>query len=339
MSTHTHRYPHPSSSSSALRGAALGPSTHRAYSRNLDNFLHHTRLPLRHLLQQPSSRIDARLSDYFEHDFRHRGSYHNACHALFGLIFQCPRLRTRLGESRLRLRGWRRLIKHRSHPPITWELAVLFATVMGKWGRHAEAVGVLLSFHCYLRVGELTRLRYSDVVMPGDARTGSAHRSMALRLAVTKTGANQWVSIDSKQVAAVLRRYLASFPFLADSEVFPFSPSSFRNLLHQVSSSLGLGHVPYVPHSFRHGGATRDFLMGRSIEQIMFRGRWVSMESARRYIQTSRALLIMLDIPQQLADAGSFLASRIDTVLVFFRDSVAVQTRAASVRRVRFALA
>jgi integrase len=328
---------------SSLRDAALAPSTHRAYNRNLDNFLHFTRLTLPHLLQLPSIQIDQRLSAYFEHDFQSKGSYNNACHTLFGLIFHCPRLKTKLGESRLRLRGWRRLVRCKSHPPITWELAVLFATVLAKWGHHAEAVGTLLSFDCYLRVSELTKLRYSDVVMPGDPRTGSAHRTMALRLAVTKTGLNQWVSLGRERVTKALLFYLNAFPFLSDSLVFPFTPSSFRSLLRAVSSSLGLGHIPYVPHSFRHGGATCDYLRGATIEQIMFRGRWVAMESARRYIQTSRALLIMLDIPAELNQAGLVLAPRIADMLHFLMESVPLRrSRLATAprrirRRVRFA--
>ena len=320
----------------SLRDAALVDSTRAAYKRNLDKFLRFTRLSLPQLLSLPSAYIDARLSTYFEHDFRSKGSYSNASHTLFGLIFQCPRLKHKLGEARLRLRGWKRLVQHRSHPPLTWELTVVFATLLAKWGRHAEAVATLLAFDCYLRVSEIVGLRYSDVVMPGDPRTGSAHTGMALRLAVTKTGPNQWVSLRRNSVAQLLLAYLRAFPFLASSRVFPFSAASFRAMLHQVADSLGLGHIPYVPHSLRHGGATCDYLLGSTIEQIMFRGRWVSMESARRYIQTARALLIVLDIPRELHDAGLRIAPQVDTVVSFLLDAVPAHRPVATGRRVRF---
>lgn len=309
-------------SANTLRDAALRPSTHRAYSNNVNKFLRYTRLSLPKLLQRPPSEIDARLAQYFEAQFAARGSYHNANHALFGLIFRCPRLKAELGEARLRLRGWRRLIKDRPHPPITWELAVLFAVTMAKWGRHAEAMGTLLSFDCYLRVGELTRLRYSDVAMPNDPRMGSAHVNMALRLAVTKTGANQWVALGDATVARLFRLYLTTFPFMAGDLVFPFSPSSFRGLLRQVAGLLGLGDIPYVPHSFRHGGATRDFLRGATIEQIMFRGRWESMKSAKRYVQTARALLMLLDIPDRAHGLGSVLSRDLEAVIGLLWESV-----------------
>ena len=160
---------------------------------------------------------------------------------------------------------------------------------------------------------------------------------MALRLGVTKTGRNQWVSLANQHVAAVLRHYLLAFPFMSDDRIFPFSPSAFRSLLHEVSGSVGLGHIPYVPHSFRHGGATCDFLRGRTINDIMFRGRWMALESAARYIQTARALLILQRIPPHLNQYGLALSPHITSVMQQLLDGVRSAANLASpgVRRIR----
>jgi len=302
-------------SSSTLRDAALSKATLLSYTNNLNKFLTHTRLPFLKLIKLSSTLIDQRLSQYIDNLFARNGSYDYASQTMFGLIFHCPRLRHQLGESRLRLRGWKRLKQHKSHPPITWELTIVFATTMAKWGRHAEAVATLLAFDCFLRVGELTRIRYHDVVMPHDPRMGSAHTGMVVRLARAKTGLNQSVSLENVQVQRVLHQYLLAHPFLDSDLIFPFTPSSFRALIKDISTSLGLGSISYVPHSFRHGGATHSHQRGATIEQIMYRGRWVALESARRYIQTARALLIMLTIPSNLNDIGRLLAPHIDVVL------------------------
>ena len=302
-------------SSSTLRDAALSKATLLSYKNNLNKFLIHTRLTFSQLKQLSSTLIDQRLSEYIDTLFARQGSYDYASQTVFGLIFRCPHLRHQLGESRLRLRGWKRLKQHKSHPPITWELTIVFATTMAKWGRHAEAVATLLAFDCFLRVGEVTRLRYHDVVMPHDPRMGSAHTGMVVRLARAKTGLNQSVSLESVHVQRALHQYLLAHPFLDNDLIFPFTPSSFRTLIKDVSTSLGLGSIPYVPHSFRHGGATHSHQRGATIEQIMYRGRWVALESARRYIQTARALLIMLTIPSHLNDIGRLLAPHIDVVL------------------------
>jgi hypothetical protein len=58
----------------------------------------------------------------------------------------------------------------------------------------------------------------------------------------------------------------------------------------------------------------------------MFHGRWKSMESARRYIQTGRALLVSLDLPAALHQTGSELAS----VLVPVLQSLTVSAAPAS---------
>lgn len=322
MSSPPSDYVYYDTSISELRDAALAPSTLRAYNLNLNKFLHFTRLSLSKLILLAPAIIDQRLAEYIDDSFAKRGSYDYACQALFGLVYRHPPLRLHLGESRMRLRGWKKLKHHHSHPPITYELTVVFAATMSKWGRHAEAVATLLAFDCFLRVGELTRLQYHDVVMPNDPRLGSASYRMAVRLAKAKTGLNQSVELSNKQIESVLHSYLLSRPFLEHNHIFPFTPASFRTLIRQVADSLGLGDIPYVPHSFRHGGATYAHLRGSTIEQIMYRGRWLSLESARRYIQTARALLIMLTIPERLNDVGTALAPHVDTMMQLLMNSV-----------------
>lgn len=304
-----------SSQASFLKLAALRPATLRTYDKNLILFLQYIQLSLQQLLSLPVSRIDQFFSQYLDYQYSIHGSYDSASHAFHSLIFRCPSLRHQLNESRLRLRGWNHLKRSSSHPPITWEFTVGFAVTMAKWGYYPHGVAALLAFDCYLRVGELTRIRYCDVVQPFDPRVGSAHTTMAVRLPVTKTGRNQWVSIQRSSVGLVLLQYLRSKSFRATDLIFPFSPARFRQLIHSVASSLGVGHIPYVPHSFRHGGATSDYLAGCTIEQIMFHGRWKSMESARRYIQAGRALLVSFDVPLSLHATGSVLAPALASVV------------------------
>jgi integrase len=311
-------------SSSRLRDAALAPTTHASYTKNLNKFLIFTRLSLPELMLLSPTIIDQRMAEYIDDLFSQRGSYEYACQAVFGLIYRHPPIKLYLGESRMRLRGWKRLKTGKSHPPITWELVCVFSATMAKWGRHAEAVATLVAFDCFLRVGEMTRIQYRDVAMPNDPRMGGIHAQMVLRLALTKTGINQSVSIENSIVRDALQGYLLAYPFMDKDRIFPFSPSSFRQTIREVSDSLGLSHIPFVPHSFRHGGATHYFFKGSSIEDIMFRGRWVALESTRRYITTARALLIMNTIPSHLHDIGRTLGPKMLDVLLTLMESVPV---------------
>jgi integrase len=307
---------------SVLRDAAIAPSTYRAYDLNLNKLLTHTRLSLIQLLSLSPAGIDVLLSEYLDHQHSIGGSYEYANQTLHGLVYRAPGLKPPLlAESRMRLRGWARLKRSSSHPPITWELSVVFAVAMATASAYAEAVGLLVSFDCYLRVGELTRITLVDVAMPNDPRNGSSDSSMAFRLAHTKTGPNQRVSMQNPLVMRILQQYLRTRTpaFLPADRIFPFSSQRLRSLMRTVAAALGVGAIPYVPHSLRHGGATHDYLRGASMPDIMKRGRWKSLESASRYIQQGGAMLLTYDVAQELHLAGQALVPELLTVMDHLR--------------------
>jgi len=87
--------------------------------------------------------------------------------------------------------------------------------------------------------------------------------------------------------------------------VFPYTTDDFRRLFHACTRRLGLS-PEYVPHSLRHGGATRMFLQRAPMQDIMERGRWESAKSCRTYLQTMKALLLSMEVPPAVYDAGVF---------------------------------
>ena len=337
--------------SQGLRELAVTPTTLRTYDKNLQHFLLHTRLTPSTFLSLSHGHLDRLLAQYIEHLFQCACPFDYASHALHGVMFRRPELRGAgfLPTARQTLRGWSRKKLSVSHPPLTWEITVLFAVTLSRSGHHGVAVAMLLAFDCYLRVGELLRLRYCDIVLPHDSRMGSSHRTMAVRLPKTKTGLNQWVSLQNQEVAEILQAWMKlSHPDLVASSsstdlVFPYPPSYFRKLLHSVKDVLGMSSTAYVPHSLRHGGATHDFLRGASIEQVMFRGRWAVMASARRYIQMGPALLAAQSVPQQVNELGAVFSRSLVTVLSHTMSTIAsVATRSTSApnskTKVRFAV-
>jgi len=74
--------------------------------------------------------------------------------------------------------------------------------------------------------------------------------------------------------------------------LFPDS-SEMRKLFMEACKRLNFVNPPcrFVPHSLRHGGATRDFTSrSRSMDEILMRGRWAAIMSTRHYIQAGPAL-------------------------------------------------
>lgn len=235
--------------------------------------------------------------------------------AVYGVRLLLPSIANCLSWSVAALSGWNRLAPSSPHPPMTLEMATLYACVMAKNKRWVFGVGVLLAFHCYLRVGELCSLRTSDVILPSSVTMGSAFSGMALQLATTKTGDHQFVTVTDERVMVLLLAVYAQAQSCGRSHLFAFSPDEFRKCMHKVSAVLGLSHLRFVPHSLRHGGATRDFLLGKSLEFVLHRGRWASMASARHYIQAGRALLSQTVIPPRWSSLGAALT---ENLLIFF---------------------
>ena len=325
----------------ALQDLALAPASLRAYQRSLSGFLVHARLTPQQLLSEPAARLDRLLAVYIQHSYDSSSPFTYASHALHAVIFHRSDVKASLFVSRQCLKGWERMKRTVSHPPLTWELTVVLACAFARSGFHAPAVAMLVGFDCYLRVGELTRIRRRDVVMPHDARFGRSHTSMAVCLARTKTGLNQSVALRNPDVAAILCAWVRALPATSANDnplVFPFSPDHLRRLMRDACVKLQVGHTAYVPHSLRHGGATADFLRTGSIEQVQFRGRWKSMESLRTYVQTARALLAAQEVPPALNELGMRLSDSLVSVMAHLLRSVPEVVPRPRLRRVTFRL-
>lgn len=278
-----------------LLQAAYAPSTRKKYLSAVDSFLSFCL----DLGEDPSdlADFDDLLNDYIHHLYMSESGKSKAHDTVYGVLMLSPELKGHLPVSMLALRGWNKIHPVLSYPPLTWELTVLIALKISvhSW---PLAVATLVAFDCFLRVGELVGLKREDVADSNDARLGVDFKGMALRLRKTKTGPNQWVEVENKDVMCLLRDVVASAK--SGKSLFPASTSTYRRLFKSACSDLGLSKS-YVPHSLRHGGATRQHLLGKSMEDILLRGRWASTKSARRYIQSGRAILLSMEVPPALA--------------------------------------
>jgi integrase len=255
--------------------------------------------------------LDDLVTEYFHYlyernDGKGKGS---AADTLYGLIKFMPRSEPHLLSSKMSLTGWSKLHQSVSYPPLTWDLTVLISVHMAQNGYLRHCIATLLAFDCFLRVGELVNLRKVDVADVNDRRLGSEYSGTSLRLRNTKTGPNQWVQVDNAEVVQLLRCIMDS----ADNDeslLFPFSSASYRSTFKQTCHQLGLSHK-YVPHSLRHGGATRWHLLGHPIEDVLLRGRWASIKSARRYVQAGRALLLTTSVSSRTAEKAKLFAEHL----------------------------
>ena len=254
---------------------------------------------------------------------------------VFGLYYYYPYIRGQLAQSEQHLRGWARLRPSVSRPPFTWPLVTLVAVTMAMNGYGEGALATLVGFDALLRISELSSLRVQDVAAPSDLRRGRVSSSavrgtsgtlpsghVLLTLPVTKTGRDQWVELTNSSVENLLLQHIRgrSGHELVFRLHLPHhtrdAARAYRHALHLVCRGLGLEGHNYTPHSLRHGGATHALLhLRQSIETVMQRGRWRSMESCRTYLQAGRAQLLQQSIaPSILTLAQEVSGDWYDTI-------------------------
>lgn len=248
--------------------------------------------------------LDECLADYFHvmYEDKEGKGKQKARDTLYGIEMYLPRLKGQLLIAGRVVNRWAKLRAAESYPPLTWDLAALVAVHIANSGHFRHGVGTVLAFDCLLRVGELANLRREDVAFPQDRRMGSEYKITTLSIRVAKTGRNQSVTVANPEVVALLRHVVAATK--PGALLFPGGSSRFRDMFKRACADLGLS-AKYVPHSLRHGGATRLYLQGVRLEDIMVRGRWASSKSARTYIQSSRAVLMAMTPPRAVADAAA----------------------------------
>lgn len=147
-----------------------------------------------------------------------------------------------------------------------------------------SAFAVAFAFAGYLRAGELVDLRYSDICFLGDPRLSEIQtpsRAVAV-IQNAKTGLNQFVSIEDSGRLTNLKHWIRWKGDLESSDpLFSLSSSQLNRRFRAVLENVHLGEVGYTLHSLMHGGDTHDFLAGRSIQDIMIRGRCQSERSLK----------------------------------------------------------
>ena len=283
-----------------LLQACVSPKTWSSYQRALSEFIAFCRQES--LFFANSRELDLSLQYFITELFLCGGSRQTGVNAVAATLLMHPHCRCQLPRARSCLRGWLRLRPSVSWPPISWELTALVVVHFLKTGRPRVAFAILLTFDCLLRGGELTSLRRSDIAVPNDPRLGGSSRSSyALHLRKTKTGKNMWVEVRTPILGYLFKYFLRG---RGNSLLFPFSLPQLRRWFREACTAVSC-RTKFTLHSLRHGGATYLHLARVPIEDIMYRGRWASNKSCRRYIQAGRALLLQM----KEASPVSFLAN------------------------------
>lgn len=257
------------------------------------------------------SNIDMYLSDYMGHLHSNGHGKAEASCCLSGLDMFFPGITSSLHSSKRALKGYMRLFPSVSKPPLPWPVCVVIAAWLAFNDRYSMGLAVLISFDGYLRKEEVLQLRYEDIAIGSDPRLGVISdgvdgKSLAddrvhIHIRNAKTGRFQGIEIRDPHVRLLVREYRQQHHH--GQRLFTFSGSSYHRWFKRACFNLDLTS-DYSLHCLRHGGATRDYLDGVPINDVMLRGRWVGIKSATRYIQTGRQLMMLNSVSPVIDKIG-----------------------------------
>ncbi len=280
--------------------ASVAETTAKRYNAALDKFLKWT--DIKNSDATNYDQLDSLLMQYFQDVFEQdsrRGAKQLCTNTRAAVLLYLPGAKHDglHGSNRL-LSAWDRLQPKIQRPPCPYGLMLLMVHWIWKIANRLDIAAVIwICFNGYLRINECLRLTPMDIALPTRTTPGG------ISLQKTKTGVNQAVVITDSNVWNILERHLATCSTSTIKIFSSITGTTVVDMMKRASHEIGLpDSLQLTPHCLRHGGATHDFLEGRPLTDIVYRGRWACSKSAESYIQAGRSLLLRLHIPKSVQE-------------------------------------
>lgn len=138
-----------------------------------------------------------------------RGQRQNFVNAVMGIELLNPHLKGHLLRSRAVYAGWDKMSPSSSPPPVPVALLAVLVLNLRSIGQRTAGLGILLAFHALLRIHELLRLNWEDVLLPVDCRLPHSCRSSGtggVLIRVAKTGRLQFVALTDEKLLLFLAK-------------------------------------------------------------------------------------------------------------------------------------
>ena len=217
---------------------------------------------------------------------------------------------------------WKQLTRWKRADPGTFRTPVpqqvLLAVLL--WSEDEAALLLGLSFHCLLRPGEATNLRWCDVVSIADSvlfssPLGSSDAFGVVCLQSPKSAAfgqarSQFVIIHSAKLVSAWARLRDRRQLQSDStsKVFPSGVSGLNVLWIAALKACGLAGNEYTLGGLRAGGATSYYFQTLNPGSLRWRGRWRHEVTMEHYLQEAMVQLSWTSLDAEARSRISSLA-------------------------------
>ena len=241
--------------------------------------------------------LDSLLSSFIERLWEDGDTKTMASYALASLQYHRPSLKGQLRDSWKLLSLWGKLEQPRRATPIDPKLLLAFAGIFLKWQWDGLAHLIIVGFCGMLRTGEMFQLRRQDVVLPR-----YAHQPAILFLHDTKTAQRNMLLqekvIISEEMGIKSLQYLCKGKRASEALVEETAPQ-FRSVWKEVVKHLKLEKLNYLPYSLRRGAATSAYREGMGFDQLLAKGRWQHIPTARLYLDQALQELAAITLPAE----------------------------------------
>ncbi len=274
----------------SLRFLGLQPKSLRAYQRALSHFfqwLDEEEEPIPHSFRS----LDSKLAQYLEHLWLDDCHITYAGHTLSAFRRFYPQVRYKIPLARQYFVNWKLTHVPKQAVPMPAEVALAIAGVAIQCHRENFAAAILLGFAAFLRTGEITNLAPHRIAIDPDLRF------VILSLPATKTSKqkDESVAVEDPKLAILVQHVLQH---ASTDSLLSVSANQFRSMLRLFCTFLNLEACNFTGYSLRRGGASHAFASGQSFDQLLVKGRWQSVKTARVYLDSGRSQLIQIRLPE-----------------------------------------
>ena len=309
---------------SLCENLSVSRETRQAYKDAADEFA--AWVAAKRLKVHPVDALDDAMTAYIDHLLLQGEEPHQAKYALFGVVKSgMVKSEDSLPRARQAIAGFSGQSPSVMREPIPVEAAALMAEHLVDVAdldpmAGLAACAMVLSFDLYLRPSEVIELTKEAVVPP----QGTQYPKWKWAVIVAPSGSINPAKnreFDDTALASVndahrdfvgplldvLRRQADPKQRVLDPLTLPVYEKYFRN----AAQATNLAHLNATPRSVRHGGPSHDAYHGLlDLKQIMQRGRWKALSSARRYEKKGMLQRQLAKMTAEQRDKGNDLLTK-----------------------------
>ncbi len=277
-----------------LENHLVSSDTHRRYQEVFQQFCSFTGKTLAELSRDVEL-LDNWVSEYVEFMWIEGEPKSFANYLVASVQHHIPPSKRHMPRSWRLVATWNKLELPSRATPISPEMLTAMAGVLVEWRWPQVAFLVTVAYSCFLRTGEMFRLRRCHVILPKAPKQPGI-----IFLEDTKGGQRkqlQWEKVLVYEETAIICLKLLCHGCSQNSLLAPCSMYQFRKLWKDVVNHLQLQHLRIHPYSIRRGGATSAYRRGMSFEELVSRGRWSHIATARIYLDEGLQELASLQLP------------------------------------------